>query len=170
MLRRRQVFPCEIVRDDLGLLADDALGAPIAPFGKQPAEFVDDVVGVEPDAHGVVADVAAREDALGPARQIVLFERFPELDAELRFRGQLSECDALAFASGSEDRTEGFLLESHVFSEAKTLPTKSLQKWSVFDGTLSEIALSEHAKLQYAQRRERGGAMGLCPSSTSRRP
>ena len=43
----RQVFPVEIVRDDLGLFANDALGAAIAPFREQSAELVDDFVGIQ---------------------------------------------------------------------------------------------------------------------------
>ena len=93
--RRRQIFPVEIVRDDLRFLANDALGAAVAPFGEQPAELVDHLVGVEPDALGVVAHIAAREDALGPARQVAVFQRLPELDAELGLGGQLLEGDAL---------------------------------------------------------------------------
>ena len=61
-----------------GLPADHALGAPVAPLGEQPAELVDHFVGVEPDAQCVVADVAARKDALGPAGQIVLFQAPPK--------------------------------------------------------------------------------------------
>jgi hypothetical protein len=66
-LDRWQVFPGEVVRDDLGLLADHTLGAAIAPLGEQPAELVDDLVGVEPDAQCIVPHIAAREDALRPS-------------------------------------------------------------------------------------------------------
>ena len=92
------------------------LGAAIAPFGEQPAELVDHLVGVEPDAFGIVAHIAAREDPLGPAGEVVVFQRLPELDAELGFCGQLFEGEPFAFAGCPEDRAEGFLLESHVLS------------------------------------------------------
>ncbi len=114
LIRSGQVFPIEIVRDDLRLLANHPLGASIAPLGKQPAEFVHHFVRVEPDPQRVVTNVAPRKDALGPARQVVLFERLPELDAEFCFCGQLFEGDAPPFARCPEDWSERFLFESHI--------------------------------------------------------
>ena len=79
MFRRWQILPGEVVRDDLRFLANHTLGATIAPFREQAAEFVDHFVCIHTDALGVVADVATREDALRPARQIAVFQRLPEL-------------------------------------------------------------------------------------------
>src|SRR5688572_2642901 len=79
MFRRWQILPGEVVRDDLRFLANHTFGATIAPFREQAAEFVDHFVCIHTDALGVVADVATREDALRPARQIAVFQRLPEL-------------------------------------------------------------------------------------------
>src|SRR5688572_11317394 len=79
VFRSRQVFPGEVVRDDLRFLANHTLGATIAPLREQTAEFVDYFVSIHTDALGVVADVTAREDALRPAGQIAVFQRLPEL-------------------------------------------------------------------------------------------
>ena len=125
VLGRRQILPVEVVRDDLRFFANHALGAAVAPFREQAAELVDHFVGVEPDALGVVAHVAAREDTLGPAGQVAVFQRLPELDAELGLGGQLLEGDALSFAGCPEDRPKVSFSSRTSFTEAKSLPTKS---------------------------------------------
>jgi hypothetical protein len=109
----RRCCGVELVRDDPGFFANDALGPAVAPLRKQPAELVDHFVGIEPDALGIVANVAAGEDALRPSRQVVLFQRLPELGAQLGLGCQLCEGDAFAFAGCPKDRAEGFFLESH---------------------------------------------------------
>ena len=63
-----------IMADQFGLCLDDACGATVADIRKQPAELVDDFVGVEPDRPGVVTHEGARENAGGPFRKVILFE------------------------------------------------------------------------------------------------
>ena len=74
-----------VVADERAVRLDQPLGAAVAD-GEQPAELVDDFVGVEADRAGVVAHERAGEDAGRPAREVVAFQPVPELRADLRDR------------------------------------------------------------------------------------
>ena len=86
--------------NQLRLRPDDAR-APAVTNGEQPAELVDDVVGIEPDRAGIVADEGPGKDAGGPPREVVPLEAVPEIHADLGDERDGSKTDVapLAFAA-----------------------------------------------------------------------
>ncbi len=98
-----------IMADQFGLRLDDACDATVADIRKQPAELVDDFVGVEPDRPGVVTHEGARENAGGPFRKVILFEARPEVRADLGDGDDGTERDAAALTFAAEPGTEGIV-------------------------------------------------------------
>ena len=97
----------DVVSDERTVRLDHPLGAAVAD-GEQPAELVDDFVGVEADGAGVVAHERAGEDAGRPAREIVVLQAVPELRAHLGDRRDGFQRNAAALAFAPQAGSEGF--------------------------------------------------------------
>ncbi len=87
----------QLVAEQVRLRLNQAADAPVAD-GKQSAELVDDLVGIEADRPGVVADERTGEDPRRPAREVVAFQAFPQIDPDLGDRGDGIERNAAPFA------------------------------------------------------------------------
>ena len=72
--------------DQRSLRLDQPFGAAVADR-EQPAELVDDFVGVESDRFRVVANERTGEDPGRPARKVVALEAIPQLRAHFGDRG-----------------------------------------------------------------------------------
>src|SRR5262249_14466983 len=86
---RHRILPLQLaVADDLGLAFDLRQRAAVA-VGGPAAELVDGRFGIHADRFGVFANIGARENPVGPAREIVALEARPQRLADLGVALQL---------------------------------------------------------------------------------
>src|SRR5262245_39302128 len=100
------VLDRSLVANQLSLLADERSGTAIAKR-EQPAEVVHHFVGVESHRLCVVTNEGTREDAFRPSREVVAFQPYPELDADVGQRRDGLQRNPPALAFAAQPGTEG---------------------------------------------------------------
>ena len=96
----------DVVPDQRSLRLDHPFGAAVADC-EQPAELVDDFVGIESDRFRVVANEGAGEDPGGPARKVIALEAIPQIRAHFGDRGNGLQRNAAALTLAAQPGSEG---------------------------------------------------------------
>ena len=117
--------------DEFCLRFDDACGPAIA-VRKEPAELVDDFVGVQADGLRVIANEGTREYSGWPLGKVVAFEPEPEIGADFRDRHYGFDADPAPFTLAAQAGAEGVSVRHEELEteqrSSRTISTRDRQR------------------------------------------
>ncbi len=99
------VFRGRVVADELRRGGDDRQGAAVTKW-KQPAEVVDDFVGIQPDCLRVIAHERACVQTGRPPREVAGLETLPQLDVDVGAGDDDVQRDAAPLTLAPQPRSE----------------------------------------------------------------